>query len=226
MRKSNWRSFEEARVFVHQLQLKSSKEWSEWAKSESRPDDIPFNPHRAYKDKGWISFGDWFGTGTIAAFNRIYLSFEDARIFVQNINLKSKNEWAEWSKSDKKPDNIPANPPLVYKDRWLGWGDWLGTGTIAAFNRIYLSFEDARIFVRQLELKNRNEWLDYVKSGQKPENIPAYPHGVYKNDGWISMGDWLGSGSIASFNRVYRPFEEARRFVHQLHFKNREEWLD
>jgi superfamily II DNA or RNA helicase len=32
-----------------------------------------------------------------------------------------------WTKSETKPDDIPANPTRTYQDGgWLGWGDWLG----------------------------------------------------------------------------------------------------
>lgn len=148
MGKSNWRSFEEARAFVHNLQLKDGKEWIIWARSENKPNDIPTYPDSAYKNQGWISLGDWLGTGTVAHKNRTYRSFEKARAFVHNLQIKNKNEWAEWSKTEAKPEDIPADPRQIYKDKgWNGWGDWLGTGAVAAFNRAYRSFEEARIFV-------------------------------------------------------------------------------
>ena len=146
MGKSNWRSFEEARSFVHQLQLKSQNEWREWTKSIAKPHDIPANPARTYKED-WRGFGDWLGTGTIAVFNRIYCPFEEARTFVHQFDLKSKNEWTNWAKTTAKPAYIPADPAGVYKDQgWNGWGDWLGTGAIAPFNRDYRPFEEARTY--------------------------------------------------------------------------------
>ena len=38
------------------------------------------------------------------------------------------------------------------------------------------------------------------------------------------MGDWLGTGSIASNKRQYRPFKEARTFVRSLGLRSRAEW--
>ena len=60
-----------------------------------------------------------------------------------------------------------------------------------------------------MEFLERNE-------ENKPEDIPAYPDGVYKDSGWVSWGDWLGTGRIANQNKVYRSFDEARAFVHSL----------
>ncbi|NUN63609.1 hypothetical protein HCU40_02345 [Pseudanabaena biceps] len=226
MAKINWRPFEEARAFVHEIKLKNRGDWKTWTKSEAKPDDIPFNPAGVYKDKGWVSWGDWLGTGTIAVFNRNYQSFEEARTFVRQLQLKNAKEFFAWTKSNAKPDDIPANPAGVYKDKgWINWGDWLGTGTIAAYNRVYQSFEEARTFAHQLQLKNKEEWFTWSKTDQRPEDIPVDPFGVYKDQGWISWGDWLNTGSVASFNRVYLPFEEARTFARNLQLKNIKEWV-
>ena len=159
MGKSNWRSFEEARSFVHKLQLKTGAEWREWAKTDYKPDDIPADPAGVYKNEGWVSWGDWLGTDVIASQNRVYRTFEEARNFVHQLKLNNQKEWKDWTKTDFKPDNIPTKPDRTYKDQgWNGYGDWLGTGTIAPFNRVYRPFQEARDFVRQFQLKNHQEW--------------------------------------------------------------------
>ena len=55
-------------------------------------------------------------------------------------------------------------------------------------------FEEAKKFVRSLKLKNQDEWMEYSKSDERPSDIPTNPHAAYKNDGWKSLGDWLGTG--------------------------------
>ena len=95
--------------------------------------------------------------------------------------------------SGKKPDDIPSNPNRTYKnDGWRGWGDWLGTDRIATRIRKYLPFKEARTFVHELNIKSGREWINYSKSGKKPDDIPADPNQTYKNKGWKGMGDWLG----------------------------------
>jgi len=51
-------------------------------------------------------------------------------------------------------------------------------------------FDEARGFVRSLQLKNTREWEEYRNSGKKPDDIPSHPNVIYKND-WISWSDWL-----------------------------------
>ena len=155
--------FEDARLFVHRLGLKKQKEWREYCKSGRKTSDIPTHPERAYKDE-WISWGDWFGTGTIATFNRKYLDFEVARAQVRDLNLKGKQQWDEYCKSGKKLEEIPAHPERVYKKQWKNWGDWVGTGTITTHNRKYLDFNTARAQVQALKLKGFDEWETVLQS--------------------------------------------------------------
>jgi hypothetical protein len=150
---------------------------------------------------------------------REYLSFFEARNYVRSQNLQSAQEWKKWSNGtldDKKrrPDFIPSSPDVVYKyDGWLGWSDWIKEKVE------YLPFEEAREFVRNLHLKNTEEWQAYYQGKHhklvKPDNIPWNPKYTYPNE-WISLKDWLGL--------EWRTFEEAKEFVHTLGLKNQQEW--
>ena len=113
---------------------------------------------------------------------RNFRNFEDARKFAQSLNLTGLHQWYEFRKSGKRPDDIPSAPEKTYKKEWTNWGDFLGTGNIANFNKKFRSFNDSREFVRKLKLKNWDEWKEYCKSGNKPDNIPALPHLFYKKD--------------------------------------------
>jgi hypothetical protein len=80
----------------------------------------------------------------------------------------------------------------------------------------YRAFKEAKQFVHNLGLKSRSQWLQYCKSSEKPNDIPTYPQdSIYKSE-WKGWGDCLGTGRIANQAIVYRPFEEARKFVHAL----------
>ena len=222
----NWLQFEEARNFVHKLKFNNREEWIEYCKSGKKPKDIPTNPHVTYKHDGWKTWGDWLGSGKVATQLRKYKSFEEAREFVRKLKLNNEKEWKEYYLSGQKPEDIPAAAQKIYKlQGWKGMGDWLGTENVASRLMKYRPFEEASDLVRKLKIKNQKEWRDYCKSGLKPKDIPANPHGTYKQDGWKGTGDWLGTGSIAPFLRKYRPFEEARHCAHKLKIKNTKEWL-
>ena len=55
--------FVEARAFVRKLGLKTAADWRDYVGAKQRPRDIPSAPYNTYKEKGWIDWGDWLGTG-------------------------------------------------------------------------------------------------------------------------------------------------------------------
>ena len=87
---------------------KGQHEWQDWYKSSARPLNIPTHPDRVYKDDGYISYPDWLGYQGRAV-NKM-LPYLMARTIVHSQHLRGKKEWYEWSKSGKRPANIPAGP--------------------------------------------------------------------------------------------------------------------
>jgi hypothetical protein len=219
-----WRSFEEAREYLHGLGLKGLLQWMAWTSSSERPEDIPKAPWITYRGHGWINLGDWLGTGYLRPRDRTFLPFIEARNFVHSLRLKSYIEWIAFTKSPAFPDNIPAYPRHYYMGKgWKGFLDWLGTRRIVKKRR-YRPFKKARFYVRNLGLRNHAEWKTWATSGKRPADIPAVPWVAYKEKGWVSLGDWLGNGNIAYKKLVFRPFEEARTFVRSLGLKSFYEW--
>jgi Phage-integrase repeat unit len=172
---------EEAKKFVHSLGLRNQSEWSEYSKSGKKPIYIPSDPRKPYKDD-WKGWGDWLGTGYVANQKREYRPFAEAQKFVRQLRLKSRYEWSEYCKSKNKPNNIPTQPRPIYKDDWKGWGDWLGTGYVANFEREYPPFEEARKIVHSFGLKSQSEWRRFIRSGKKPVDIPSNPARTYKKE--------------------------------------------
>ena len=101
-----YRTFEQAREFVHTLGLHSVWEWEQYCKSGIKPEDIPWKADKTYK-KDWTSWGDWLGTGKIADQYRVYRPFEKARQYVHTLELKNHTEWKKYCKSEK-PQDIPV----------------------------------------------------------------------------------------------------------------------
>jgi len=56
----------------------------------------------------------------------------------------------------------------------------------------FRDFKSAREFVRSLELKSGKYWKEYVKSGNKPDDIPSKPDSVYKKE-WKGWRYWVGT---------------------------------
>lgn len=57
-------SFEKARAFVHPLGLKNQKDWQDYCAGKRpdlppKPNEIPSNPSKKYKDSDWKNYKDW-----------------------------------------------------------------------------------------------------------------------------------------------------------------------
>jgi hypothetical protein len=227
MRKKQYRSFESAKKFAQKLGLKNREEWQAYCKSGNNPDDIPASAGSIYKKdfKGW---GDWLGSGNVKPGDIQSRSFKKSREFSRSLKLKGWKEWVEYCKSGNKPDDIPSHPNRTYKNKgWINWGDFLGSGTIASKDmkgEVFLSFKEARKFVRGLGLKDTPEWNEYRKSGNKPDDIPSTPNVVYKNEGWKSIPDWLGNGNLSNKYRIWLTFEECQKFTQKNNITSQIEW--
>ena len=93
-------------------------------------------------------------------------------------------------------------------------------------SRVYAmqSFATARAFVHALKLNSQAAWYAYCAAGEKPDDIPRNPNRFYQGRGWVGFGDWLGTGREANARRIFRPFSEARTFVHTLNLNSQNEW--
>ena len=240
--KRKYLPFYEARAFARNLGLRNREQWEAFCRGDmpekgTLPMSIPKAPHNTYALKGWVSMGDWLGTGRVANNLRSYRSFNHARAFVHRLGLRSGDEWkkyirGEFPQKGVLPQDIPAAPQIAFAGKgWIGMGDWLGTGIIASRLRQYRPFGEARAFARSLNLKSGASWKAFCRcelpeKGILPHDIPKAPGLTYAGKGWVSMGDWLGTGIVASQLRRYRAFENARKFARGLGLKGEAEWRE
>eukprot|EP00947_MAST-08B_sp_MAST-8B-sp1_P001807 g1807.t1 len=232
-------SFEQGRDFVRRLKLRSKKEWQEWGKSGQRPSNVPACPDQVYKGKGWVSWPDWMGyqytNGDQNKGKSQMLPFTSARAIVRRLQLTSQKEWNEWSKSGQRPSNVPSHPEQVYKGKgWVSYPDWMGyqytKGDETRGKSQMLPFTSARDIVRRLRLTSQKEWQEWRKSGQRPSNVPADPHKVYRGKGWVSLPDWMGyqytEGDETRGKSQMLPFTSARDIVRRLQLTSQKEWQE
>jgi hypothetical protein len=220
----NKRSFAETTEFAQSLNLKSKTEWFKWTKANSLPDGIPANPADSYQGNGWQGWSHFLGTTNKKAGDVIYRDFADAREWARSQGLRSQAEWIA-EKSNRLPKDIPARPSHVYRHQgWTTWGDWLGKGERHSKNRQWRPFVEARDYIRTLNLRSGLEWNALCKSNDLPSDIPADPGREYRNSGWHSLGDWLGTDTVASNKRQFLPFEKARELVRARGFQTKTEY--
>ena len=72
--------------------VKSKLEWRNLVLNGQIPVNIPNRPERYYKNRGWKSWGDFFGTDNTGTHNVNYLKYDDAKKYVQENFGETKTE--------------------------------------------------------------------------------------------------------------------------------------
>lgn len=139
------------------------------------------------------------------------------------MGFKNIDDWKKFTKTLEFPNNIPKAPHFVYekKGEWISFGHWLGTNRVATNNIKFLDYSKAIKIVHKLKISTNTEWANYCKSGKLPTNIPKAPAQVYKNNGWSSWGEWLGTKRIATKDIAYYNFMEVKKILEANAVKNR-----
>ena len=207
-----YRPYEKAQAFAHSLNLKRKEDWFLYIKGNFQnlpalPSDIAACPDKTYrrKDYGkkWIDWGDFLGTGSVSNQNKAkrYLTYEEAKAFVQPLKLKSSGDWRKYISGEmprlpKLPQGMPKKPDQAYEN--FEWWEFLGA-EISKMNsqRDFWPFQKSRAFVKKLGLKSFEDWVAYCADKfahlpTKPLEIPSNPQKKYKVSGWQGYAHWMG----------------------------------
>jgi predicted helicase len=226
----NYRSYEEAKRYAQLLNFKQGSEWYNYCRVEKKlPLDLPRKPDSAYKNYGWVNWGDFLGTGNIATYNKIFIAFYKARKIVRRLNFKSQKDWKNFCNSKIYRSEIPKNPPGVYKNKgWISWADFLGSTNIATQKKKFLSYSKAKIALNKEKIENAHPgWRNYLKSKKRNFLIPSQPDQYYLNKGWKGWSDFLGQGYIKKGIRQrgnYKSFILCKIYVQKLNLKSFNDW--
>ncbi|HZW87238.1 MAG TPA: hypothetical protein VFF41_07250 [Gallionella sp.] len=167
------------------------------------------------------------GHSASSAIRETWLPFAQAQAWVQAQEIKSQSQWLKRLKQEGwLPINIPRFPLEQYKDWCATWGEFLGTGRMATFRRVYRPFAEAREWARSKHLKSRAQWIAQAKQeGWLPLDIPSNVYQTYKGkDEWTSWGDFLGTGNVAPINYRWRPFTNARKWARAQEISTSGSW--
>lgn len=156
---------------------------------------------------------------------RKWREFLEARAWAHRQGIRSETQWREFCKRGALPTDIPTSPSTAYKDQWISWGDFLGTGRVASQKRRYRSFEEARKWARAQGLKSNTDWLRLAAEKRLPEDIPTNVKQVYQSE-WKGVADFLGNNYVHPRNRKYRSFASAREWARTHGLQSEKEWRE
>jgi superfamily II DNA or RNA helicase len=145
-------------------------------------------------------------------------------------------EWFRAKNAGRKPKGgiieIDIDEKLADSIDLADFADKIETKIWSRLARLsWQPYEEAVKFVHTLELGSHLDWNAYCRGERKdlpskPNDIPwnaarTYGEEFRNKGGW---GAWLGTDTIATRKRSYRPYDDAVKFVHNLKLKNHLEW--
>lgn len=147
-----------------------------------------------------------------------WLSYSEAKNVVQQRDISNLNDWWLYSKTDK-PNSIPAAPHLIYKDEFEGWSTFLGNSDFKQRVRgtNFVSYERARDYMDEHDIKTRGQFLTFCKSGKRPLFIPSNPNAFYKDE-WISWMHFFKKKSKFVTYTAARSWMQTHRIINSKKF--------
>lgn len=144
-----------------------------------------------------------------------YYTYAESKEYLKTFHIRSSYFFYRMVKEGSFNSFIPKRPYSYYKgkkiDQWVSWTDFLSNENYQK----YMSFENCRSFARSLNLKSHSDWVKWCKNN-KVSNIPTNPNVIFKNNGWVSMSDWLGLESYHSMRNInYLCYDECRNFLRE-----------
>lgn len=162
--------YEEARLVVQRMGIKTSDEYDQRYKVDPR---LPSNPDHFYR-KCWTGWENFVG-------NKLY-TFLEALVLVRRMGIRTSVEYFELCKQDAM---LPRSPQCVYRDTWEGFKHFLGP-------RLY-TYEEAMTRVEAMHLSGS---ADYAEHFQEDPMLPRYPNVAYKDKGWRGWATFLGKNKV------------------------------
>ena len=160
------------------------------------------------------------------------ISYNDFKNFVLKNYPNVKTQEA-WNKNKiNLPNYIPKKPHVVFKyNGWISWGNLFGTGRAHNKNKQLKSYEETKKWILSCDvnLYSQTDWYSFIKNyNNLPEFIPKSPQNAYKNNGWISWGDFIGTRRVADVkkHKNYLPYVKAKEYIkkNSLKIKSKDKW--
>lgn len=163
--KKDFLSFEEAKKAVKANNISTQQDYHSRYREVK---GLPSAPYLAYKNE-WQGFQDFFGI------EREYMSYDEAKVFIQKHNIATQQEYKKRYKEIS--DSLSSDPRRIYGKSWKGWGDFLSAG-----RGRYATLTEARKIVRQNKIKNVRQYQKFCSTYNKTAEKKLYtnPNVSYK----------------------------------------------
>ena len=207
-------TLKQAIAWLAKNKVKTYTAYERLYKSGELPDGLPMNPKTAYKTDWDTIFSREDGPRGCLQHTGELLPYEEAKAYASKLGFTNREQWHKHYLTGKVPAGIPFDP-AIYGDEFKNFSAYLSTKEHQKKRTIskYWSFKKARLFVRKLGLKEVKDWNVWAKTDAKPKGIPFGVHHIYKDHGWVSWGDFLGTDVVAAQKKPFLSYADFKAYV-------------
>ena len=203
-RSNYYSTYAEAQAAAQALGIKSM---AEHRKRNCEDPRLPASPQGTYANAGWIDWYDYLGNER----PDFYPTYAEAQTAAQALGIKNM---AEYRKRNCEDSRLPAQPHKVYADvGWTDGYDFLGNER----PNFYSTYAETQAAAQALGIESISE---YKKHYREDPRLPANPHAVYANVGWIDWYDFLDNERPD----LYPSYAEAQAAARALGINNKTEY--
>lgn len=149
--------------------------------------------------------------------------------------MSFSTEYIKLKKSNILPDSLPLKPYRFYKTRgWISWRDYLNSNmpsNIEKNRRYYKTYKEAKekfLAMNLTEINSESKYHEWHKEINLSDKFPLNPHLTYKNKGWTTWGNFLGTGKLSDNvkHANYLNYDDTKKYVQEnLYFiKSSVQW--
>lgn len=193
--KSKYLSYSDLRKYVRSKGIRSKDQYIKHLSNNFEYNGmyLAYNPSTFYTKDIWEGWSIFLRDEVYKKnYNGTYYTYTECKEVIKKYKFTGKAHFLkDIATLIKNNIRIPYSPSTIYKKEWEGWALFLNTDNITDQIKNLVSFEEARIWARTLNLKLFMQWYD-IKFEDMPIGMTKKPNILYKNSGWIDWYDFLG----------------------------------
>ena len=90
----------------------------------------------------------------------------------------------------------------------------------------FIPFLEAQKMIQPMNISGSREYLKLRKKGLLPDGFPSNPNRAYKDEGWTTWKNFLGSSYVSNKNKNFMKFEDAIKTVREKQIKSRSQYQE